>query len=246
MLPLHCSAFCLKMIGVREGGSCPRCGSLNLNLHRISEPWQDSEEHTTPWRVSRRIPRLCCALICKAVCSAGSDGLWCCCNSGHSPENGFSWIAHGKTTNTGSFFPNLPLEQKLSMIFNIKYSHQFILNVDVACIPSGNMAFYPQDANHRVLRYFGEHLDPVVLVLKLLPFQGAPQELCPPLCFTAKVLIHPPLVLGVEHASLSPSPVKGQYRESTRLKQKMVITKSTDGIVSTSLTSKRWWWLNPS
>lgn len=114
-------------------------------------------------------------------------------------------------------------------------SHQFSLNMVVACSPSGNMALYPQVAKHRVSGFLGGHLDSVVLVLKLLSFQGAAQELVPPLSFKAKVLIHHPPVLGVEPAPLSPSPDKPK-----RLKQKMVIIKSTDDIVSTSLISKRW------
>lgn len=107
-------------------------------------------------------------------------------------------------------------------------SHQFILNMVVACSPSGNMASYPQVANHRVSGFLGGHLDSVVLVLKLLSFQGAAQELCPPLCFKAKVLIHHPRPW--RRASIGGEP--------KQLKPKIVIFKPADDIVSTSLTVK--------
>lgn len=146
MLQLYCSVFCLKVIGFRRVDSFPLFGLLILNLHHISEPWQDSNEHNKPWQISWRIQILLTLFWCAKLYL-----VWNQIDSSpaikvsYLPKNCFSWIAHTeRRIIPAHFFPKLPLQQKFSMMLRI-----ITMTMVAACSPSGNRASYPQVANPR-------------------------------------------------------------------------------------------------
>lgn len=168
MLQLYCSVFCLKVIGFRGVDSFPLFGLLILNLHHISEPWQDSNEHNKPWQISWRIQILLTVFWCAQLCL-----VWDQTDSSYAikvsylPKNCFSWTAHTERRIVlAHFFPKLPLQQKFSMIWRI-------ITVTGCCL----QPFWEQgllSPSCKPMGFWGslgEHLDSVILVFKLYLFK---------------------------------------------------------------------------